>query len=224
MSLSFKINKTVSEVPMKSKIGQQKLTANTKAPIQAPIKPVTTHTHLHSSNLSANTSSKDLLENSLRIDKLLETTISYKDIPVMKDLLTIQKKIRSLLEDWLLHCRTSLSIMQPDMYILPDFPQKHQTNRLNEHHSDFNKIVFHRRKSKSVENLITNTTSFLEALSTFRPNANNKKSMYSSNNNLQKSWNFEETKRSQSAYLSKSKILIILVRVMVRFNFDSTFS
>jgi hypothetical protein len=181
----MKINKTVSDVPMKSKIGQLKLTSNTKAPIQAPTKTVTSHSHLHSSNMSANTSSKDLLESSLRIDKLLETTISYKDIPVMKDLLTIQKKIRSLLEDWLLHCRTSLGIMSPDMYILPDFPQKHKTTRLNEHHSDFNKIVFHRRKSKSVENLISNTTSFLEALSTFRSNANNKKSMYSSNNNLQ---------------------------------------
>lgn len=190
-------------MPMKSKLGQQKLTAQTKAPIQAPIK-TTNHSHLlHNSNLSANTSSKDLLDSSLRIDKLLETTISYKDIPVMKDLLTIQKKIRSLLEDWLLHCRTSLGIMQPDMYILPDFPPKQKTTRLNEHHSDFNKIVFHRRKSKSVENLMTNTTSFLEALSTFRPNAINKKSMYSSNNNLHTSWNLSDSKRSQSAYLSK---------------------
>ena len=71
----------------------------------------------------------------------------------MKDLLVIQKKIRSLLEEWLQYCRNSLSILEPDMYILPDLPAKHKIARLNENHSDFDKIVLHKCKSKSAENL-----------------------------------------------------------------------
>lgn len=71
----------------------------------------------------------------------------------MKDLLLIQKKIRSILEEWLSFCRNSLSILEPDLYILPDFPSKHRVTRFNENHSDYEKIVFYRRKSKSADNL-----------------------------------------------------------------------
>ena len=71
----------------------------------------------------------------------------------MKDLLVIQKKIRSLLEEWLQYCRNSLSILEPDMYILPDLPAKHKITRLNENHSDYDKIVLHKCKSRSAENL-----------------------------------------------------------------------
>jgi hypothetical protein len=182
---------------MKSKLGQQKLNSNTK--VQLPT--VQKQNHLQSSNISANNSSKEIIDSSIKIDKLLDTTVSYKDIPLMKDLLNIQKKIRSLLEDWLSHIRNSLGIMQPNMYILPDLPQKHKTSRLNEHHSDYYKIVFHRRKSKSVENLMSATPLF-EALSSCRKVTN--KAMYSFNSLTTKK--SDQVQRSQSAYISMLNI------------------
>lgn len=52
-----------------------------------------------------------------KIDRLLESTVSYRDVPVMKDLLVIQKRIRSILEEWLIYCRNSLGVLNPNMYI-----------------------------------------------------------------------------------------------------------
>jgi hypothetical protein len=91
--------------------------------------------------------------------------VSYRDVPAMSELLTTQKKIRSILKDWLNYCRTSLKIMEPDMYILPELnnqppnqqrqqqqQQQHQQfSRFNKNHSNYEKIVLHRRKSKSAD-------------------------------------------------------------------------
>lgn len=85
-----------------------------------------------------------------RIEKLLESTVSYKDIPVIKDLLAIQKKIRNVLEEWQLHCRKSLKILSPDLYIFSQPINTDTCNRLNRNHRDFNKIILHKRKSQSV--------------------------------------------------------------------------
>ncbi len=109
----------------------------------------------------------------------------------MKDLLVTQKKIRSILEDWLLFCRNSLGIMEPEMYILPDLPNKHKISRLNENHSDFDKIVLHRHKSKSAENLIMLSESVL-----FETNVKKL-----TNSILKKSKAFAEQKRSKSAII-----------------------
>ena len=89
----------------------------------------------------------------MRIEKLLDSTVSYKDVPVMKDLLVIQKKIRKILDDWLNYCRNSLGILDPEMYILPDLPIKKKETRFDENHVDFEKVAFYRRKSRSAENL-----------------------------------------------------------------------
>ena len=122
--------------------------------------------------------------------------MSYKDIPVMKDLLVTQKKIRSILEDWLVFCRNSLGIMEPEMYILPDLPNKHKISRLNENHSDFDKIVLHRHKSKSAENLITPSETVL-----FETNIKKL-----TNSLLKKSRVFAEQKRSKSAVIGSLEI------------------
>ena len=58
------------------------------------------------------------------------------------------KFYRALIDDWLLHCRNALGVLEPNMYILPDFPKSHN---LNEYHAYFNKITIFRRKSKSAE-------------------------------------------------------------------------
>jgi hypothetical protein len=92
-----------------------------------------------------------------KLEKLLfDSTVSHKDVPLLKDLLAIQKKIRGILEDWLAYCRTSLNIMQPDMYLLPELPpmtgRHNKASRLNKNHVDYEKIVLYRRKSKSAEN------------------------------------------------------------------------
>ncbi len=84
-----------------------------------------------------------------RIDKLLEPTVSYREIPVMKDLYTVQKRIRVLLEDWQHHCRLSLNILSPDQYIFPEDLNGNES-RLNANHRDFHKIILHKRKSNSV--------------------------------------------------------------------------
>lgn len=55
-----------------------------------------------------------------QLESILEHMVSFRDVPAMKELLTIQKKIRNLLDEWLNYCRTSLNIMAPSMYILPE--------------------------------------------------------------------------------------------------------
>jgi len=115
-------------------------------------------------------------EEGVRIDKILESTVSFKDIPVMKDLLVIQKKIRSIMEDWLNACRSSLCVPQPNFFILADLHYKHKATRLNKNHSDFQKIVLHRRKSKSAEqlNLKNNSKSFEQNLKKYTSTLKNK--------------------------------------------------
>lgn len=127
--------------------------------------------------------------------------MSFKDVPLMKDLLITQKKIRSILEEWLVYSRSCLSILEPNLYILPDFPVSNRVNRLNENHSDFNKIIFHRRKSKSVENF-SSASRFNFDLELLGRNKPSKKSSM-----LYKSVEFnpmaDEEKRSKSALISK---------------------
>ncbi len=53
------------------------------------------------------------------------------------------------MEDWQTHCRTSLNILSPDLYLFPE-SYEHKVNRLNESHKEFNKIVLQKQKSKSV--------------------------------------------------------------------------
>lgn len=98
---------------------------------------------------------KELNESSLiQLDKLLESSVSYKDVPVMKDLLLTQKKIRKILDEWLAYCRSSLGILDPEMYLMPDMPPiKSKDTRFLESHSDFDKVKMCRRKSRSAENL-----------------------------------------------------------------------
>jgi hypothetical protein len=87
----------------------------------------------------------------------------------MKDLLQIQKKIRKTLEEWLTYCRNSLGIMEPEMYIMPDLPIRPKDTRFNENHSDFDKIAFYRRKSKSAENLTVRYDLFDDSPSMLMP-------------------------------------------------------
>lgn len=75
--------------------------------------------------------------------------VSYRDVPAMKDLLTTQKKIRNLLDEWLNYCRTSLNIMQPDMYILPEL--KNRSFGINALRLKNPSPLLDRSKSKSAE-------------------------------------------------------------------------
>ena len=145
-----------------------------------------------------------------KIDRLLETTISYRDVPIMKDLLVIQKKIRSILEDWLFYCRNSLGVLNPNMYIFPDFPIKHKTTRLIEDHKDFNKIVLHKRKAKSVMDMATSTPL---SMNTANLNIHSHRDAKPGSNFTSSSFNMNEfnatynpiidMQRSKSAYISK---------------------
>jgi hypothetical protein len=145
-----------------------------------------------------------------KIDRLLETTISYRDVPVMKDLLVIQKKIRSVLEDWLVYCRSSLGVLNPNMYIFPDFPVKHKSTRLTEDHKDFNKIVLHKRKSKSVMDMATSTPL---SMNTATLNLHSHRDVKQGPNFTSSSFNLNEynvtynpiidMQRSKSAYISE---------------------
>jgi hypothetical protein len=134
-----------------------------------------------------------------KIEKIIESSVSYKDVPVMKELLQLQKKIRNILEDWLNYCRNSLSILEPEMYIMPDLPTKDRT-RFNEDHDDFQKIAFYRRKSKSAENLTTNFNLFEIRSKKF--NANSNSQMFKSKSKLF---------RSKSAFLSKYIFLYFFI-------------
>lgn len=158
------------------------------------------------------THSKDFVgESASKLDKLFfDSTVSHKDVPVIKDLLVVQKKIRNLLEDWLSHCRSSLSILEPDMYLLPELAMnKHKYNRLNRNHADFDKIVLYRRKSKSAENLSANAS-----IHHPHPHRNTiftdaKKLLLKSNNHASKDdlrhgrFIITEQKRSKSALIGK---------------------
>jgi hypothetical protein len=137
---------------MKSKFANMKMSLNAKIATLLTYKQINPPTNTRKTSASTR-GDLSRLSDSSKIDKLLESSVSFKDIPVMKDLLILQKKIRSLLEEWLQYCRNSLSILEPDMYILPDLPTKHKVTRLNENHSDFNKIVLFKTKSRSAENL-----------------------------------------------------------------------
>lgn len=142
----------------------------------------------------------------LKIDKLLEKTVSFKDVPLMKDLLITQKKIRSLLEDWLGYSRTCLSIMEPNLYILPDLPVGNRPDRLNENHSDYNKIIFHRRKSRSVENFSSNSRFNFDSELLDRSKAYKKSSML--NRSVDSNSIIDDEKRSKSALISKSALFL----------------
>ena len=144
----------------------------------------------------------------MKIDKLLEKTVSFKDVPLMKDLLITQKKIRSILEDWLSYSRTCLSILEPNLYILPDFPVGNRVNRLNENHSDYNKIIFHRRKSRSVENLSSTSRFNFDNELLDRSKAWKKSSML--NRSIDFNSIIEEEKRSKSALISKSNLFYLI--------------
>ncbi|RNA29347.1 hypothetical protein BpHYR1_032044 [Brachionus plicatilis] len=198
------LNRSVCEFPMKSRLSMLKVSPNAKPQQISSYKQY--HHQQQISNQNGLKASIYLGQNSkesekVKIDKLLEKTVSFKDVPLMKDLLITQKKIRSLLEDWLAYSRSCLSILEPNLYILPDFPVRHRINRLNENHSDFNKIIFHRRKSRSVENFSsTNRFNFDYELQG-RSKAHKKGSML--NKSIDFSPLIDEEKRSKSALISR---------------------
>ena len=136
----------------------------------------------------------------------------------MKDLLVIQKRIRSLLEEWLQHCRNALSILEPEMYILPDLPLKHKITRLNENHSDFNKIVLHKTKSRSAENLSDKRRN--NEFSVFETNLK-KLTDHLTRRSMKGSLQALNEKRSMSAYLGKlaylQESLLFLFKAKSRF-------
>lgn len=114
----------------------------------------------------------------------------------MKDLLTLQKKIRVILEDWLVYCRSCLGILQPEKYLIHDFTLRNKLNRYNENHSDYNKIVFYRRKSKSAAEINRNHR-LLNSLVLAANNNNNKNSADDLKSGLK---HFGNTKLSKSTH------------------------
>ncbi len=138
----------MSDLPLLSTIGNLKLNPNARGSLLSNYKPPQTH-HKPVDRRVSVAVAVDVARDA-RIDKLLESTnVSYKDIPVIRELLSIQKKIRNVLEDWQLHCRNSLKILSPELYIFSQ-PIDTKCDRLNKNHRDFNKIILHSRKSKSV--------------------------------------------------------------------------
>ena len=132
----------------------------------------------------------------------------------MKDLLLIQKKIRSILEDWLNACRSSLGVSQPNFFILTDLHYKHKATRLNKNHSDFQKIVLHRRKSKSAEQLSlkNNSKSFEQNLKKYTSTLKNK-----SNSSLD---SLKVQPRSKSAFYRKFLMLARSSLIFLAFLFE----
>lgn len=208
---SKKLNRTASNVPLKSTLGQLKINLAAKASAIMSYKTK----HLQEQQLQQQASqsvrktsifNQSLSSHDSKIDRLLETTISYKDVPVMKDLLVIQKRIRTILEEWLTHCRSSLGVLSPNLYIFPDFPIKHKTTRLNEDHKDFNKIVLYKRKSRSVLDMTTSTPLSMNTSSFMLNKTRNQLQFTNSSLNLTE---YQVTydpsgdlQRSKSAYIS----------------------
>lgn len=174
LKLQDLLNRTVSDLPLKSSPGNLKLLPSARGHL------INTYKQQHLNNTSARkasisfasggNSTASIGANSIPgggpgpgsgIEKLLETSnVPYKDIAAMRDLLTVQKRIRTILEDWQSHCRSCLNILSPTQYIFPIHSNQfstHQNCRLNEDHRDFNKIVLHKRKSNSVLGFNTNS-------------------------------------------------------------------
>lgn len=82
-----------------------------------------------------------------KLENILEHMVTFRDVPAMKDLLTTQKKIRNLLDDWLSYCRTQLHIMSPKMYILPELAPLKRTGVRRRGHA----ISPDRKRSRSAE-------------------------------------------------------------------------
>lgn len=135
-----------------------------------------------------------------RIDKLLDSTISFKDIPVMKDLLSIQKKIRNIFEDWKTHCRSSLKILSPELYIFPGSLNIDKENHLNNNHRDFHKIIIHKKKSSSVLGYVTS-----------RPNDHSSLSKSSKSSNEISLNCMDEVTRSKSAVIGMYDLIYSLI-------------
>jgi hypothetical protein len=138
-----------------------------------------------------------------KLDKLIDSTVSYKDVPVMKDLLHLQKKIRKTLEEWLSYCRNSLGILEPEMYIMPDLPIRPKGTRFDMNHSDFDKIAFYRRKSRSAENLTVKNDLFDNNSSSFLQSKNGKFESRKAQLSAEKK-RPGKMMRSKSAFISKS--------------------
>lgn len=138
---------------MKSTQGNLKMSANARGATVATYK----QQHRKASIMTAS-SFRDA-----RIDKLLEQNVSYRDIPVMKELLIIQKKIRGYLEEWQGHCRRSLNILSPELYIFPGSCNE-KASRLNDEHRDFDKIILHRQKSNSMVGFVSSLKDVNESL------------------------------------------------------------
>ena len=110
---------------------------------------------------------------------------------------------RIIFDDWQMHCRNSLGILNPSLYILPDTVFKHKTTRLNADHSDFNKIVLFRRKSKSVEDFHKISTISFESdnLRNSKNKTDTKTKKIGEDSNMKSTVKVQE--RSKSAFISK---------------------
>lgn len=195
-----KLNRTVCEFPMQSKLGQLKLATNAKSNVLQAYKQHHSQQQHHAANtirkvviiiigyylthheilldylyiniycISIKTSqtllnqsyggggeSRDLLTSAATAEDmesmLLESMVSYRDVPVMKDLLATQKRIRAILDEWVSYCRTSLNIMSPAMYILPELSSRGHRRPVGERLMRLSLLEspLDRTKSKSAE-------------------------------------------------------------------------
>ncbi|CAF0916249.1 unnamed protein product [Rotaria sordida] len=70
------------------------------------------------SNQISNTSEKQQIQ----VERLLDGHVNVRELPMIKELNILRKRIRNICHDWLKQCRTTLGVMDIDSYCLPDWP------------------------------------------------------------------------------------------------------
>ncbi|CAF4020243.1 unnamed protein product [Rotaria sp. Silwood2] len=75
-----------------------------------------------SSSINSNQTSNISEKQQIQVERLLDGQVNVKELPMIKELNNLRKRIRNICNDWLKSCRTTLGVMDIDSYCLPDWP------------------------------------------------------------------------------------------------------
>ncbi|CAF0886668.1 unnamed protein product [Rotaria sp. Silwood1] len=74
------------------------------------------------SSINSNQTSNMSEKQQIQVERLLDGQVNVKELPMIKELNNLRKRIRNICNDWLKSCRTTLGVMDIDSYCLPDWP------------------------------------------------------------------------------------------------------
>ncbi|CAF3387992.1 unnamed protein product [Rotaria socialis] len=58
----------------------------------------------------------------MQVERLLDGQVNVRELPMIKELTSLRKRIRNICNEWLKLCRKTLGVMDIDAYCLPDWP------------------------------------------------------------------------------------------------------